>query len=138
MKTIYVIVIKKNNFHARNLKLSMSLINGDCLFFSVYLSPPCCCQYRFKRYIAKQMNAKTDETIVMSASFPNNLSVFFPFLFRCGKQQITCFFHSFFLSLIFFFKDYNKNVRYLTIRSFFLFSFFFLSFFLSFFNLIFL
>ena len=38
------------------LKLSVSLINGDSLTFSLFLFVPCCCQCRFKRYIAKQTN----------------------------------------------------------------------------------
>ena len=57
-----------------------------------------------------------------SACFPDNLSAFFSFLFRCGKPQIPWFVLSFFLFLFnfLFSKDYNKNIEYLTFRSFFL------------------
>ena len=47
----------------RKIKLSVSSINEDSFTFSHFLSLPCCCQCRFKRYIAKQTNSKTVETI---------------------------------------------------------------------------
>ena len=47
----------------------------------------------------------------MSVCFPDNLSAFFFFLFRCGKPQITWFFLSFSLYFFSFFKDYNKKLQ---------------------------
>ena len=120
MKSIlYFIVIKKMLLSCRKfriirkIKLSVSLINGDSLTFYLFLSLPCCCHCRFKRYIAKQTNSKNwrNCSIVTSACFPDNLSDFFSFLFRCSKRQLTWFFLSFF-------KDYNKNVRDFTFLSF--------------------
>ena len=142
MKSIsHVIVIKKTRLSRSKLRiiikiiLSVWLINKDSLtfFLSLSLSLPCCYQWRFKRYKAKETNSKTEETVPLCHQpvFPTTCQL--SFLFRCGKPQITWFvlylflFHfDFFLSL----KITSKNIRDLTFRSFFL--SFFLIFFLSF------
>ena len=62
---------KKHNFHLANFDLKiwffrwLWVVNKWrlSLTFSLYLSLPCCCQCKFKRYIAKQTNSKTEETI---------------------------------------------------------------------------
>ena len=100
------------------IKSFASLINGDSLTFSLFL-------------VAVNVDSKDElknwrnPSVMTSACFPDNLSAFFFFLFRCGKPKITGFVLSFFFTLyIFSLKITTKNVRDLP---------FFLSFFLSFF-----
>ena len=107
MKSIlYVMVIKKTQLSCSKLriiwkiKLSVSLINGE----SLSLSLSRCCQCRFKRYIAKQTNSKTEETV------PLQQLVCFLFLSLSMWQAINHMVSLFFFTLInFSFKDYNKK-----------------------------
>ena len=111
---LYVIVIKKYNFQLKlriswKIQSSASLINRDSFTFSF----PCCCQCRFKRYIAKQMNSKTKETVLLwhQPAFLTTYLLSFPFSFDVASHKLhDSFILSFFFSLIFpFFKDYYKK-----------------------------
>ena len=122
---------KKYNFDVANLELSEKS-NGDSHTFSFFLSLPCCCQCWFKRYIAKQTNSRTEET-VRDVTLLSRQHVCLLFLslsmWQATNHIILSFFLSFFLILIFsFFKDYNKKRQRSHLQ------FFFLSFFLSFFK----
>ena len=124
---------KKNTiFLVANLEWSEK---SNCLeTLSLFLSLPCCCQCRFKRYIAKQTNAKTEETIPLwcQPGFLTNCLLFFLSL---SMWQATN--HEFFLSFSLYFllsqKITAKNVGDLTFHSFFLSSFYFFLLFISFF-----
>ena len=76
------------------------LKNGDDLTFSLFLSLSCCCQYRFKRYIAKQTNLKTEETVPLwhQLAFPTTCLLSFPFFFDLASPRSH---DSFFLSFTF-------------------------------------
>ena len=85
----------------------------------LFLSLPCGYQCRFKRYIAKQTNSKTEETVPLwrQPAFPTTYLL--SFLFFSMWQATNHVIRSSFFALIFsFFKDYNKNVRDLTFLSF--------------------
>ena len=115
-------------------KLSVSLINGDSLTFYLFLCLPCCCQCRFQRYIAKQTNSKTEETVPLwhQLAFPTICLLFFPFFLNVANHKLhDSFFLSFFLTSFFLsWKIITENVRDLSFRSFCLPSFlFFISFF---------
>ena len=144
MKSIsYTFVIKKKLSCSRlriigKIKLSVSLINGDSLTFSLFLSLPCCCQCRFKRYIPKQTNSKTEETVPFwrQPAFPTTCLLSFLFSFDVASHKShDLFFLSFFFTLTSFSsKITTKNVRDLTFLSFLLsFFYFVLSFSLFFF-----
>ena len=92
----------------------MSLINGDSLSFSLFLVAVI---VDSKDTEPMQTNLKTEETIVTSACFLNNLSDFFSFLFWCGKPQITWFVFSFLFRFFLSLKITTKNVRDLMFRS---------------------
>ena len=83
------------------------------LSLSVFRFLPCYCQCRLKRYIAKQTNSKTEETILLwgqpAFSTPGLLSFLSPFDVASHKSDDSFFLSFFFFTLIFsFFKDYNK------------------------------
>ena len=104
----------------------MSLINGDSLTFSLFLSLPCCCQCRFKRYTSNPKTSKIEETIPLwrQPSFLTICLLSFHFSFDGASHKSH---DSFFLSVFLFFKDSNKK----TAEN----SPIFLSFFLSFLNI---
>ena len=92
---LYVLVIKKTQLSCsklkifKKIKLSVSLINRDSRTFSLFLSLPCCCQCRFKRYRAKQTNSKTEETIPLwrQPAFLTTCLLSFPFFFDMASHK---------------------------------------------------
>ena len=106
--------------------------------FSLFLSLPCSCQCRFKRYIAKQTQ-KLKEPFLCDVSLLSRPLVCFLFLSLSIWQATNHMILSYFLFYLHFsfFKDYNKNVRDLTFRSSFFLSFFLSLIFSYFFTLIF-
>ena len=57
--------------------------NRNSLAYFFIVSFPCCCQCRFKRYIAKQTNSKTEETVPLlrQPAFPTTSLLSFLFSF---------------------------------------------------------
>ena len=110
--------------------------------FSPFPCLPCCCQCRFKRYIAKQKNSKTEEIVPLwrQSAFPTTCLLSFPFSFdEASHKSQDSYFLSFFFTLIFsFFKDYKKRPRsHLPFLLFFILPFILFCFILSFFTMIF-
>ena len=98
----------------------------EILSLSLFLSLLCCCQCRFKKYIAKYTDSKTEETVPLwsQPAFPKTGLLSFPFSFDVTgyKSYNSFFFLSLFLSFFDFFslKVITKSVSHLTFRSFFL------------------
>ena len=113
MKSIsYVMVIKTQLSWSKlriiwKIKFSVSLINGDShslslflsLSLSLSLSLPCCCQYRFKRYIAKQTNSKTEEPFSFHVSLLSRQIFCFLFVFLSMLQATKYKIRSFLFAL---------------------------------------
>ena len=65
------------------MQQTWNYLKNQIISFSLFLSLPCCCQCRFKRYIAKQMNSKTLDIIPLwrHPAFPITYLLSFPFSF---------------------------------------------------------
>ena len=107
---IYIYIHTHKNTSVNNDSWILYNLNKWRLTFSCFLSFLCCCQCRFKRYIAKQMNSKTEETVPLwcQPAFLTTCLLSLPFSFNVASHKSH---DSFFLSFFFtfpFFKDYKK------------------------------
>ena len=93
------------------------ILQMETLTLSHFLSPLCWCHCRFKRYIAKETNSKSEETgpLWRQPAFPITCLLSFSFSFDVASHKLHdsfffYFFLSVFLSLIFsFFENYNRK-----------------------------
>ena len=112
-------------------------INNDCwILYNLkkgrlfhFLSLPCCCQCRFKIYIAKQTNSNTEETAPLwhqhNFSTTCQLSFLSLSMWQAKNHMIHFSFFIFFTLIFLSLKIISKNFRDLTFRSFFLSFFYF-------------